>query len=100
MSIFVLCSYELVSFEVVVLNRICQDTLTCPIKKQLPTILNKNLLYTAVTRAKKYVVLVGAKKYISMMIHNNFIVTRNTMLKHFLSKEQAKYDSLYGDILQ
>ena len=60
----------------------------------------ENLLYTAVTRAKKYVVLVGSKKYISMMIHNNFIITRNTMLKHFLTKEQAKYDSLYGDILK
>jgi len=44
------------------------------------------------------VVLVGSKKYISVMIHNNFIISRNTMLKHFLSREQAKYDSLYGEL--
>lgn len=76
------------------------DVVVIPLYGGAPTILNKNLLYTAVTRAKKYVVLVGSKKYISMMIHNNFIITRNTMLKHFLTKEQAKYDSLYGDILK
>ena len=74
------------------------DVVVIPLYGGAPTILNKNLLYTAVTRAKKYVVLVGAKKYIAMMIHNNFIITRNTMLKHFLKKEEAKYNSLFGDI--
>ncbi|MBR2302939.1 MAG: ATP-dependent RecD-like DNA helicase [Clostridia bacterium] len=74
------------------------DVVVIPLYGGAPTIINKNLLYTAVTRAKKYVVLVGSKKYISVMIHNNFIISRNTMLKHFLSREQAKYDSLYGDL--
>ncbi len=73
------------------------DVVVIPLYGGAPTIINKNLLYTAVTRAKKYVVLVGSKKYISVMIHNNFIISRNTMLKHFLSREQAKYDSLYGE---
>lgn len=75
------------------------DVVVIPLYGGAPTIINKNLLYTAVTRAKKYVVLVGSKKYISVMIHNNFIISRNTMLKHFLSREQAKYDSLYGELL-
>jgi len=75
------------------------DVVVIPLYGGSPTILNKNLLYTAVTRAKKFVVLVGSKKYISMMIHNNFIISRNTMLRHFLLKEQAKYNSLFGDIL-
>lgn len=73
------------------------DVVVIPLYGGAPTIINKNLLYTAVTRAKKYVVLVGSKKYISVMIHNNFIISRNTMLKHFLSREQAKYNSLYGE---
>lgn len=36
-----------------------------------PMLLSRNLLYTAVTRAKKLVVIVGNKKYMDMMISNN-----------------------------
>ncbi len=36
-----------------------------------PMLLNRNLLYTAVTRAKKLVVIVGQKKYLDYMISNN-----------------------------
>lgn len=34
-------------------------------------LLSRNLLYTAVTRAKKLVVIVGQKKYMDYMISNN-----------------------------
>lgn len=36
-----------------------------------PMLLTRNLLYTAVTRAKKLVVLVGQEKYLHLMIDNN-----------------------------
>ena len=42
--------------------------------------LNRNLLYTAVTRAKKKVILVGDKAALFMAIHCNDITKRNTML--------------------
>ena len=47
-------------------------------------ILNRNLIYTAVTRAKKVVVLVGQKKNLKTMINNKFILHRNTLLRDFL----------------
>ena len=42
--------------------------------------LQRNLLYTGVTRAKKILVLVGEKKAISYAIRNNKAVERNTRL--------------------
>ena len=48
---------------------------------------NKNLLYTAVTRAKKMVVLIGKKGNIYHMIKNQTMVKRNTLLKRFLQEE-------------
>ena len=61
-----------------------------------PTILSKNLLYTAVTRAKKMVVLVCGKKTLALMVHNNYVKQRTTLLKKFLKEENAKYDLLFG----
>jgi exodeoxyribonuclease V alpha subunit len=46
--------------------------------------LQRNLLYTAVTRARKLVVMVGDKKSIGMAVHNNKIALRNTFLKERL----------------
>jgi exodeoxyribonuclease V alpha subunit len=42
--------------------------------------LQRNLLYTAVTRAKKILVLVGSKRAIAMAVNNDKIVRRNTLL--------------------
>ena len=42
--------------------------------------LRRNLIYTAITRAKKKVILVGEKKAIFMAIHKNDIDDRNTKL--------------------
>lgn len=51
-----------------------------------PVLLTKNLLYTAVTRAKNMVVLVGEKSVISRMTTNNFCQKRYTLLKDFLTR--------------
>lgn len=45
-----------------------------------PMLLNRNLLYTAVTRAKELVVLVGMEKYLYMMIKNERNLNRNSGL--------------------
>lgn len=47
-------------------------------------LMNRNLLYTAVTRAKKMVVIVGKRENIFLMIKNNKVQKRNSMLKYFL----------------
>lgn len=48
----------------------------------------RNLLYTAVTRAKKMLVAVGSKKTVEAMVNNNKKTLRYTALKHFI--EQMK----------
>lgn len=47
-------------------------------------LLNRNLLYTAITRAKKLVVVVGMKKYMDRMISNNRSNERYSNLGHKL----------------
>ena len=42
--------------------------------------LQRNLLYTGVTRAKKILVLVGERKAVRLAIRNNRAVDRNTLL--------------------
>ena len=44
-------------------------------------LLNRNLLYTAVTRAKKCVTIVGNDETFNMMIQNNIEAKRYTGLK-------------------
>jgi exodeoxyribonuclease V alpha subunit len=47
-------------------------------------LLQRNLIYTAVTRGKNLVILVGSKKAINIAIHNNRVVKRYTMLEERL----------------
>lgn len=49
-----------------------------------PMLLTRNLLYTAITRAKELVVLVGQEKYLEEMIENNRIDKRFSALDHRL----------------
>ena len=51
-----------------------------------PMLLTRNLLYTAITRAKEIVVLVGDKKCLGYMIGNNKITNRYSGLKTRLRK--------------
>ena len=67
-------------------------------KKNHKILMNKNILYTAVTRAKKLVVLVGSKQNIYRMVKNTYTATRYSMLKTFLEQAQKEYDLLFGDL--
>ncbi|MCH5157273.1 MAG: ATP-dependent RecD-like DNA helicase [Clostridiales bacterium] len=72
------------------------EVVVVPLVNGPPTIINKNLLYTAITRAKRAVVLVGSKKILAMMIHNNYIAARTTNLCRFLQEENGKYQRFFG----
>lgn len=72
------------------------DVAVIPVVAGSSMILTRNLLYTAVTRAKKLVVLVGAKQNIFRMVSNNYTIKRYSMLKQFLMDNQAKLDLILG----
>lgn len=63
------------------------DCVVIPLVPGAPIIITRNLLYTAITRAKKAVVLVGSKQMLARMIHNNYTAKRYTLLKQFLIEE-------------
>jgi exodeoxyribonuclease V alpha subunit len=67
-----------------------------PVLTQHYLLLQRNLLYTGVTRARKMVVLVGTKQAIAMAVRNNRIANRNTRLAKRLQEYQPpKENALY-----
>ena len=57
-----------------------------PITYGPPMLMTRNLLYTALTRAKTLVVLVGSERYLAQMVANNFITKRFSGLLEKLEK--------------
>jgi exodeoxyribonuclease V alpha subunit len=55
-----------------------------PLLNQHYMMLQRNLLYTAMTRAKKLLVLIGGKKAVSMAVRNAIREPRHTLLCHKL----------------
>lgn len=53
-------------------------------------ILTRNLLYTAVTRAKEMVVLIGDKDNVAKIVRNNYTQKRYSMLKDFIIEENSR----------
>ena len=51
-----------------------------PLMTQHYMMLQRNLLYTAITRAKELVLVVGTKKALNIAIRNNKVTERNTYL--------------------
>lgn len=68
------------------------DAVVIPLVSGAPIIITRNLLYTAITRAKKVVVLIGSKQNLSRMIYNNYTAKRFTLLKDYLRDECKKYN--------
>ena len=58
-----------------------------PLYDCAPMLLSRNLLYTAVTRAAKMVILVGKEGILARMVENNRHFVRCTMLEEFLKME-------------
>lgn len=61
------------------------------------TLMTRNLLYTAVTRAKKMSVIVGNEKNLSFMVSNNYTAKRYTLLTQMLEEEEER-QKVYLDI--
>lgn len=73
------------------------DAIVMPIVSGAPLIMTRNLLYTAITRAKKLAVLVGDEFNIKRMVENNYVATRYSLLKEFIAKTKVGFSLLYGD---
>ncbi len=56
-----------------------------PITMKHFVMLQRNLIYTGITRAKKICVLVGTTKALAYAVHNQTVSKRNTKLKEKLS---------------
>lgn len=63
------------------------DTILMPIVKTQGRMLQRNLLYTAVTRARKRVWLVGEESAILTAVKNDRVITRNTVLADTISAQ-------------
>lgn len=59
-----------------------------PVTGGPPMLLTRNLLYTALTRAKSLVVLVGAEQVIRRMVENNHVARRYTTLARRLTESR------------
>ena len=71
------------------------DVVVIPVIAGTSMILTRNLIYTAVTRAKKMVVLVGEKKNLRRMVANSYTVKRFTLLKKLLIEQNEKIKELF-----
>ena len=56
------------------------ETVIIPLPGEFSIMMRRNLIYTAITRAKKKVILVGQKRMLFLAIHRNDTAKRNTML--------------------
>lgn len=63
------------------------DAVVLPILGGYDKLYYRNLLYTAVTRAKKLIVIVGSAKRLEYMIENNRRTNRYTCLKNMLTED-------------
>ncbi|MCH5154205.1 MAG: ATP-dependent RecD-like DNA helicase [Clostridiales bacterium] len=73
------------------------DAVVMPIVGGSPVIMTRNLLYTAITRAKKMAVLVGDEYNIKRMVENNYVAERFSALNVFIGEAKANMLKLYGE---
>lgn len=66
-----------------------------PVFNVVPNLCYRNLLYTAVTRAKNIMVLVGSADVVYSMTMNNSRTKRYTALKHFLTEAEEDDNGLF-----
>ncbi|MCL1792456.1 MAG: ATP-dependent RecD-like DNA helicase [Oscillospiraceae bacterium] len=65
-----------------------------PISREVPRLHTRNLLYTAVTRAQKMVILIGEPASIEYMVENNQHAVRYSGLSDILAED--KYSNMRG----
>ena len=62
------------------------DVVILVASQSAPMLLTRNLIYTAMTRAKKLLIVIGPQNVVSYMIQNNTTRQRNTGLKYKLEQ--------------
>ncbi len=65
------------------------EAVVLPLYHNQPQLCYRNLLYTAVTRAKSLLILVGSRETVQAMVDNNRKTLRYSGLKHFLLEAEA-----------
>ncbi|MDE5561978.1 MAG: ATP-dependent RecD-like DNA helicase [Clostridiales bacterium] len=73
------------------------DAVVMPVVGGSPVIMTRNLLYTAITRAKKMAVLVGDEYNIKRMVENNYVAERFSALSIFINDAKSGMLKLYGE---
>ena len=63
------------------------EAVVMPAFNVVPQLCYRNLLYTAITRAKKIMIIVGSSNEVKMMAQNNKVTRRYSALKAFLKNE-------------
>lgn len=63
------------------------DCVILPMFRGAPQLMYRNLLYTAVTRAKKMLIIIGDESALRYMVENNRRIRRFTGLKAFLKRD-------------
>lgn len=72
------------------------DAVILPVTAGGPMIMTRNLLYTAITRAKKMVVMIGERSRIKFMVDNNYVAARYSLLSDFIIESQKDSALLFG----
>lgn len=67
------------------------DAVIIPLFAGPPQLYYRNLLYTAVTRAKKTLILIGLPQTVEAMVNNNRQTKRYTALREFLTRDESLY---------
>ena len=62
-----------------------------------PMLLTRNLVYTAVTRAKRMVVIIGEESVLHYAIRNTYTAKRYSLLRHLILVNKEKGDVLWGN---
>lgn len=72
------------------------DAVVIPLVKGYYMLQNRNLIYTAITRAKKLVVLVGDISVLDTMIKNDYVNVRYTNLTARVTYYIERLKEVYG----
>lgn len=75
------------------------EAVVIPLLGKFEKLSYRNLLYTAVTRAKKLLILIGSPQKVMQMVENNRRTNRYSCLRHMLEQGLKQHDTEYTDEL-
>lgn len=72
------------------------DAVILPLYGANPMLMTRNLLYTAITRAKRLAVIVGEQYTVKRMVENDYVALRYSMLSAFIAEANTRNALLFG----